>query len=39
LRGYQVCAAAGHGAFAQDMLLALGLVSMGTAAVFILGRP
>ncbi len=38
LRGYQVCAAAGQAAFAQDMLVTLGLFSMGTAAVFIFGQ-
>ncbi|MEK6704808.1 MAG: proton-conducting transporter membrane subunit [Bdellovibrionota bacterium] len=36
LRGYQVCVAAGQGAFAQEVLIAFGLMSMGVAAVFII---
>lgn len=36
LRSYQVCLAAGQAAFAQDLLVLLGLVSMGVAAVFVL---
>ncbi len=39
LRAYQVLAAAGCAAFAQDLLVLLGLVSMGVAAVFIVGQP
>ena len=38
LRVDQVCIAAGQAAFARDLLLALGLTSMGVAAVFILGQ-
>ena len=38
VRGQQVLVAAGQGAFGQDMLVCLGLVSMGVAAVFILGQ-
>ncbi|MBN1490557.1 MAG: NADH dehydrogenase FAD-containing subunit [Phycisphaerae bacterium] len=39
LRGYQILAAAGCAAFAQDLLVLLGLLSMGAAAVFIIGQP
>ncbi len=38
LRGLQVCVAAGQGAFARDLLLVFGLVSIAVAAVFILGQ-
>jgi hydrogenase-4 component F len=38
LRAFQVCVHVGQGAFAQDLLLGLGLLSMGFAAVFILGQ-
>jgi hydrogenase-4 component F len=38
LRVFQVCVAAGHGAFAQDLLIGFGLISMAVAAVFILGQ-
>jgi len=38
LRTYQVCLAAGQAAFARDLLIALGLLSMGVAAVFIVGQ-
>lgn len=38
LRAYQVCQAAGQAAFARDLLVWLGLLSMGLAAVFILGQ-
>lgn len=38
LRVFQVCHCAGQAAFAQDLLLTLGLLSMGVAAVFILGQ-
>lgn len=38
LRAYQVLAAAGCAAFGQDLLVLLGLVSMGVAAVFIVGQ-
>jgi hydrogenase-4 component F len=38
LRMFQVCRAAGEIAFAQDLLIALGLMSMGVAATFILGQ-
>jgi hydrogenase-4 component F len=38
LRGAQVCAAAGEGAFSGDLLVLFGLVSMGTAAVFLVGQ-
>jgi hydrogenase-4 component F len=38
VRGQQVLAVAGQGAFGQDMLVLLGLLSMGVAAVFILGQ-
>jgi len=36
LRAFQVCLAAGLGAFARDLLVLFGLVSMATAAVFLL---
>jgi hydrogenase-4 component F len=35
LRFYQVCAAAGEGAFARELLVALGLISMAVAGVFM----
>lgn len=35
LRCYQVCAAAGEGAFARELLVALGLLSMAVAGVFM----
>jgi hydrogenase-4 component F len=38
LRGYQVCAGAGQGAFAAHLLLGVGLLSMAVAAVFIVGQ-
>jgi hydrogenase-4 component F len=38
VRVQQVCGAAGRGAYAGDMLVALGLVSLAVAAVFILGQ-
>jgi hydrogenase-4 component F len=38
LRGFQVCRAAGQEAFAGELLVLIGLVSMGWAAVFILGQ-
>jgi hydrogenase-4 component F len=38
LRAYQVVAAAGSAAFAQDLLVGFGLVSMGVAAAFIVGQ-
>lgn len=38
LRGYQVCLAAGQAEFAQSLLLLMGLLSMGTAAVFMIGQ-
>lgn len=38
LRGLQVCTAAGEGAFARELLLVFGLVSMAVAAVFILSQ-
>ncbi len=38
LRAYQVCVAAGHGAFAQELLVGFGLLSMAVAAVFITGQ-
>jgi hydrogenase-4 component F len=39
LRAHQVCVAAGQAAFTQELLLPFGLMSMGVAAVFILGQP
>jgi hydrogenase-4 component F len=39
LRAYQICHAAGEAAFAQNILLIFGLVSMLLAAVFILNQP
>ncbi len=39
LRMQQVLAAAGLAAFGQEVLVVLGLLSMGVAAVFILGQP
>lgn len=39
LRAFQVCQAAGQAAFARDLLVGLGLLSMGFAGVFILGQP
>jgi hydrogenase-4 component F len=38
LRAMQVCAAAGLASFAQELLVIFGLISIGTAAVFILGQ-
>lgn len=38
LRMQQVCIAAGQAAFGQQLLLLFGLVSMGVAAVFIIGQ-
>jgi hydrogenase-4 component F len=38
LRVQQVCAAAGQGAFGQEILVGFGLVSMAVAAIFILGQ-
>jgi hydrogenase-4 component F len=38
LRVFAVCASAGLAAFAQDILVGFGLLSMGVAAVFILGQ-
>jgi hydrogenase-4 component F len=38
LRGQQVLTVAGQAAFGQDLLVLLGLLSMGVAAVFILGQ-
>jgi hydrogenase-4 component F len=39
LRALEVCNAAGEAAFAQDLLVLLGLLSMACAAVFIIGQP
>lgn len=38
LRIQQVCAAAGMASFGQDLLILFGLISMGTACVFLLGQ-
>ncbi len=38
LRAFQVCAAAGIAGFAQSILVMIGLLSMATAAVFIIGQ-
>jgi hydrogenase-4 component F len=38
LRVQQVCAAAGHAAFGQELFVVFGLVSMGVAAAFIVGQ-
>lgn len=38
LRTYQVCMAAGLGQFCQELLVLFGLISIGWAAVFILGQ-
>lgn len=38
LRVFQVCAAAGLGPFARDLLVLMGLLSMGTAAAFVVGQ-
>jgi hydrogenase-4 component F len=35
LRFYQICAAAGEGAFARDMMVTIGLLSMAVAGVFM----
>ncbi len=35
LRFYQICAAAGEGAFARDMMVAIGILSMAVAGVFM----
>ncbi len=39
LRSLQVCGAAGLGPFARELLLLFGLLSMATAAVFVLRQP
>ncbi len=38
LRAFQVCLSAGLGDFARELLILFGLISMGVAAVFILGQ-
>jgi hydrogenase-4 component F len=38
LRVNQICIAAGQGAFAGDLLILFGLISMGAAAVFMIGQ-
>jgi hydrogenase-4 component F len=38
LRVYRVVDAAGHGSFARELLVVLGLLSMATAAVFMVGQ-
>lgn len=38
LRTFQVCAAAGQAAFAQQLLVVFGLASMAVAAVFLIGQ-
>ncbi|TBR18663.1 hydrogenase [bacterium] len=38
LRAFQVCVAAGLGDFARGLLVGMGLLSMATAAVFIIGQ-
>ncbi len=38
LRAFQICAAAGLSEFAQGLLVMIGLLSMATAAVFIIGQ-
>lgn len=38
LRVFQICAAAGLADFARGLLVLMGLLSMGTAAVFVLGQ-
>jgi hydrogenase-4 component F len=38
LRVYGICAAAGLGAFAQGLLVVFGMLSVGIAAVFVLGQ-
>ena len=38
LRVYSICVAAGQAAFAHDLLIALGLISMAFAAIFIIGQ-
>ncbi|MDO8531589.1 MAG: proton-conducting transporter membrane subunit [Dehalococcoidia bacterium] len=38
LRAYQVVAAAGEGAFARELLIAFGLISLAVAAVFVIGQ-
>ncbi|MBI4585063.1 MAG: NADH dehydrogenase FAD-containing subunit [Planctomycetes bacterium] len=38
LRALKVCAAAGYAAYAQELLVGFGLVSMAFAAIFILGQ-
>jgi hydrogenase-4 component F len=38
MRAHQVCIAAGVGSFSQGLLLAFGLLSMGVAAIFIVGQ-
>jgi len=39
LRSYQVCLAAGLGQFCQNLFVLFGLISIGWAALFILGQP
>jgi hydrogenase-4 component F len=38
LRAYQVCVSAGLGPFCRELLVVFGLVSMGVAAVFLIGQ-
>ncbi len=38
LRAYQVCEAAGIGAFARELLVVFGMLSIGLAAIFIIGQ-
>jgi hydrogenase-4 component F len=38
LRGYEICIAAGEARFAGQLLVALGLVSIGTGAAFVVGQ-
>jgi hydrogenase-4 component F len=38
LRANQICIAAGQGAFTGDLLILFGLISMGAAAVFMIGQ-
>ena len=39
LRFYQICVAAGEGPFAREMMLAIGLLSMAVAGVFMARQP
>jgi len=39
LRVFQICAAAGQTAFAQDLLLVMGLLSLVIASIFVVGQP